>query len=208
MDTLIISKSFMVKDSISKLFTDAFNSNIVKQVSDLNDMSDDELSEYDFIFINIHEEDLDELKRINLLRKNKEVYKVLAIDFYENENLFIKSLKLGIDGYISNIEDREEFIYIVKKVISGKKYYEGNLVKSIVNDKLNKSNNLITGREQQVMKEVAKGFNNYKISENLSITEYTVKKHISSILQKLQLKNRQEIILYMQNSYNYKESYI
>ncbi|WP_052356443.1 response regulator transcription factor [[Clostridium] dakarense] len=198
MNTLIISKSFMIKESVSKLFIENFNPKYVNQVSDLNDISDEELSKYDFIFINIDDNNINDLKRINLLRKNQESLKILAIDFYKKESLFIEAVRLGIGAYISNIDDKEEFIYIVRKVIEGKKFYEGDLMHKALTHKLNRANTLLTNREEEVIKEVAKGFNNYKISENLSITEYTVKKHISSILQKLGLKNRQEIILYMQ----------
>jgi DNA-binding NarL/FixJ family response regulator len=195
-----MSKSFMVKDSVSKLFKENFNPKCINQISDLNDISDAELSEYDFVFISIDESNISDLKIVNLLRKREESLKILAIDFYKKENLFIKAVKLGIDGYISNIEDKEEFIYIVGKIIEGKKFYEGELVYNVLNNKLYKSNNLLTHREEEVIKEVAKGFNNYKISETLSIRECTVKKHISNALQKLGLQNRQEIILYMQNN--------
>lgn len=208
MNTLIISKSFIVKDSVSKLFTENFNQNHVDQISDLNNISDAELSEYNFIFINIDENNINDLKRINLLREREESLRILAIDFHKKESLFIESVKLGIGGYISNIEDKEEFIYIVRKIIAGKKFYEGDLMHKALVYKFNRSNSLLTNREEEVIKEVAKGFNNYKISEALSITEYTVKKHISSILQKLGLKNRQEIILYMQNNNKKIENYI
>lgn len=200
MNILIISKSFMVKESVSKLFKENFNSKFINQISDLNDISDEELSEYNFIFISIDENNINDLKIVNLLRKREESLKILAIDIYKKENLFIKAVKLGINGYISNIEDKEEFIYIVRKIIEGKKFYEGELVYNVLNNKLYKSNNLLTHREKEVIKEVAKGFNNYKIAETLSITECTVKKHISNALQKLGLQNRKEIILYMQNN--------
>ena len=54
----------------------------------------------------------------------------------------------------------------------------------------------ITPREFEIIKLVSKGYSNKKISELLSISISTTKAHISSILYKLSLQNRIEIILF------------
>ena len=46
---------------------------------------------------------------------------------------------------------------------------------------------------------MSKGLNNKEIGENLFITECTVKKHVSNIFQKLNIRNRQEAIIYVSN---------
>ena len=54
----------------------------------------------------------------------------------------------------------------------------------------------MTAREQDVLRELGKGMNNKQIAQNLFITEYTVKKHISRILSKLGLTDRTQAAIY------------
>nr|WP_279285321.1 LuxR C-terminal-related transcriptional regulator [Paeniclostridium sordellii] len=54
---------------------------------------------------------------------------------------------------------------------------------------------VLTDREKEVMLEVSKGLSNREISEKLEITEFTVKKHLSKVMSKLNYRSRKEIIL-------------
>ncbi len=54
---------------------------------------------------------------------------------------------------------------------------------------------IITDREKEVMIEASKGLSNREISKKLNITEFTVKKHLSHVMSKLNYKSRKEIIL-------------
>ena len=174
MNTLIISKSFIVKEAVSTLFKETLNTECLDTISDINDISKDEIRKY-----------------------NKNL-KILILDGKQNINLFINSVKLEINGYITDILDKEEFEYIVKQIIKGKSFYDGDLVrKSFVSKKFIKDNQVLTCREHDVLYQVAKGLSNKEIADNLHITEFTVKKHISSIFSKLNLKSRQDIIIYV-----------
>lgn len=104
---------------------------------------------------------------------------------------------MDIDGYMINITEKEEFIFVVNRIVQGKKAYDPILLKSVVSTNYLNKGDILTRRERDVLKELGKGLSNKEISYNLYITEHTVKKHISSILDKLNLKNRQEAILYI-----------
>ena len=83
--------------------------------------------------------------------------------------------------------------------MSGKKSYETSLIEVVVNSKTESNIEKLTKRECEVLKEMSKGLNNKEIGENLFITECTVKKHVSNIFQKLNIRNRQEAIIYVSN---------
>ena len=79
--------------------------------------------------------------------------------------------------------------------INYKKAYEASLVErtqgsTIIDDAR------LSNREQQVVGLLCEGFNNKQISENLVISEKTVKSHISNILNKLGLRDRMQVVLY------------
>jgi len=53
---------------------------------------------------------------------------------------------------------------------------------------------LLSAREQEVVRLVAEGLRNAEIGERLFVSEITIKKHLTSIYQKLQIKNRTELV--------------
>ncbi|MEG2457989.1 MAG: response regulator transcription factor [Bacilli bacterium] len=208
MNILIISKSFIVKESVNRMLKESFKVENIKSTSDLNQISSEEINNYNFIIMNLEEDNLEDLKYIKSSILEEDKSKILVINFSNNESLFIEAIRLHVDGYITNIYDKEDFIYIVNRIISDRMFYEGEMILKLLNKKSYSYNKDLTHREEQVIKEVGKGYNNYEISERLSITEYTVKKHVSNILSKLNLKNRQEIMIYTQNNYNTKKDCI
>ena len=54
----------------------------------------------------------------------------------------------------------------------------------------------LTAREKEVLRALGEGLSNRDIAEKLYITEYTVKKHVSQILSKLELADRTQAALY------------
>jgi DNA-binding NarL/FixJ family response regulator len=60
-----------------------------------------------------------------------------------------------------------------------------------------KGEELLTNREQQVVSLVADGLNNREISEQLRLSEHTVKNHLFHIFEKLGISSRVELVLYV-----------
>jgi DNA-binding NarL/FixJ family response regulator len=58
---------------------------------------------------------------------------------------------------------------------------------------------LLTGRELEVAKAIAIGLSNKEIATKMGITERTVKAHVGSVLDKLQLKNRLQLALHVKD---------
>jgi DNA-binding NarL/FixJ family response regulator len=54
---------------------------------------------------------------------------------------------------------------------------------------------ILTPKEMEVLKLISKGYSNSKISKELNIAEITVKKHIGSMFQKLDVKDRLSLAL-------------
>lgn len=199
MNILLVSESFIMReymdDILKQLVKDA-NVNIKEKITQA---TREELLEVDFAFIDIHEDILNDLKIVDYIKlKNKEL-KVVVLDSYKNKIVLKKALKYGIKGYITNLSDKDEFIYMIKKVLSGKKAYEVESIENVINSKAEHDIDRLTKREKEVLRELSRGLNNKDIASNLFITECTVKKHVSNIFEKLNFKNRHEAIIYINN---------
>lgn len=194
---LIVSNCFLVEESLGKLFNNLFTYSVVKTISDMSDIDEDELANQDFIFTIINEKDGHILEKLGKIKAINKKVKILILDTQRCETYFKKAIQMDIDGYMINITEKEEFIFVVNRIVQGKKAYDPILLKSVVSTNYLNKGDILTRRERDVLKELGKGLSNKEISYNLYITEHTVKKHISSILDKLNLKNRQEAILYI-----------
>lgn len=107
-----------------------------------------------------------------------------------------RSVRMEVDGYLLKDAFAEDILYAVNLVFRGKKYIDPEFLKmksKYIQDGLNE----LTQREKDVLVELSKGLSNIQIGERLYISESTVKKHVSSILSKLQLKHRTEAALFM-----------
>ena len=199
MNILLVSESFILREYMKNLFHEIIKDAQINVKIRLSETTKEELLQTDFVFIDIYDEISKELKIIDYIKIKNRKLKTIVIDRNKNKSTFKKVLKYGIEGYITNLVDKEEFIFNIKKILNGKKAYETDLVEIVVNDKINNQLNKLTRREQEVLKEISKGLNNKEIADNLFITECTVKKHISNIFQKLNFRNRQEAIIYTSN---------
>lgn len=152
----------------------------------------------DIILLDLNKDNEDELNLISELISSRKGIKVIILDFYENNEFFVKALKSGVQGYVLGKSNEEEILYAIERVYEGKKYFDSYFVDSIINKDIDLPDKLelLTNREREILMEVAKGLSNRKISEKFFITEHTVKKHISHIFSKLNIRDRTEGILY------------
>ena len=200
MKILVVSESFIIRDSLNHILNEILDTDDIITVSNLNNVLDKELLEIDFSFIDVNKNNINIVKRLSKIRRKFKSSKIMILDSKKDIELFIKSVDYGIDGYILNIDDKDEFIYIIKKVLNGKKFYDSELLQyTIHNEKTNNEIDL-TNREKCVLNYVCKGLSNKDIANELRVTDYTIKKQVSNILSKLHLRNRQDIILYVQDN--------
>lgn len=115
--------------------------------------------------------------------------------------------ELGVSGYIlkdSPIEDIEEAL---ESVARGKEFFDSALQNYSARGIYDQIKKRLTDREIEVLRALGTGLTNAQIAEKLFITENTVKKHISSILGKLELSHRTEAALYAASLWRREEEY-
>lgn len=194
MNILILSNSFIIRDSISNLITKVYE-NINIDVFEIEDYKYKlKNKRYDLVIGNTYNTKLDDLKVLLKLKDNNT--QLIILDQLKNENILKVCVDYNVDAYVTDFEDKVEFDYIMNKVLKGNKFYDSKVVNKLIGRMRTRDLELIlTDREKEVMLEVSKGLSNRDISEKLNITEFTVKKHLSQVMSKLNYKSRKEIIL-------------
>ncbi len=114
--------------------------------------------------------------------------------------------KAGIKGYLLKNSSLEELVRAVYALAEGGAYFSSSMFTKVLQEFTHlarrrdlqeaKGIEALTDREKDVLKLVARGYTNRDIANDLVITENTVKVHLRNILDKLQLRNRQQAAAY------------
>ncbi len=103
------------------------------------------------------------------------------------------ALKLGVRGFVPKTIAGKSLINAVRLVVSGEVYVPMEFL-TPASDSGNSENSL-TAREKEALYELRQGASNKEIARNLDIAETTVKLHLRSISEKLNARNRTDIVI-------------
>ncbi len=195
---LFTNADFLIKE-FSK--SDIYDFITIKDRNDLYDLNRKE----EIIFL--YHLDCDEkyLEILDIISNLFESYKLIAFRNNTNNIEGCSLLKVGFKSYLhslSNIHIIEDAIATVEK---GNIWLYPELMQFLISsiplneEKKNSILEKITTKELEVLELLAQGLNNKEISENLNLAEITIKKHVSSLLKKLNKKDRLSLALYFKN---------
>jgi two-component system NarL family response regulator len=123
--------------------------------------------------------------------------KVLVLTVSDRDDDLFAAMKAGAKGYLLKDAELDSLITAIKVVASGDVIITPAMAARLINEvkqgNMHPSNDKMNGlsvRERQVMQLVVQGDSNKDIAARLFISETTVKAHLRTILEKLQVKNR------------------
>jgi DNA-binding NarL/FixJ family response regulator len=121
--------------------------------------------------------------------------RVIILTAYDTEERVLAALKAGAVGYVLKGAPAGEIAQAIRAVAGGGSYLTPRVAARVVAQvNAPRRSGLLTARERQVLRLVARGRSNKQIARDLSITERTVKFHMTSIFNKLGADNRAQAI--------------
>ena len=197
MNVLVISESDIIIGVVEDILNEIEDEIEIISVKKLELICNMKYDNIEMIIIDIRNDYSELLSFTECIKSiNKEI-KVIVLDIRKRGSIFKRVLKNGVEGYISDIPDKQDFSSIIQSIIKGKKYYDLDLLEKLFEHEEKHSRNKLTKREDEVLHLIGDGLNNKEIGDKLYITECTVKKHVSNIFVKLNLRNRKEAISYV-----------
>lgn len=139
-------------------------------------------------------------------RSQADVKVILLCHAIEKTDI-VHALQLGVRGIVLKTDPTDSLLECIQKVFEGEywlgKYSVVKLVQAVcepdISNRLKKSKYGLTPRESQIIEAVLEGCSNPEIAANLSVSEQTVKHHMSHIFDKLGVYSRLELALFAVN---------
>ncbi|MDE3090987.1 MAG: response regulator transcription factor [Chloroflexota bacterium] len=142
----------------------------------------------------------DGLTAIAEIRKANPHARILVLTSFAGDDKIFPALQAGAQGYLLKESSSEELLQSIRQVYQGQSPLHPEVSRRVIR-KLNQpaespQKSILTDRELEILKEIARGRSNEEIAEQLVVSESTVRNHITSILAKLNLANRTQATLY------------
>jgi two-component system response regulator NreC len=129
---------------------------------------------------------------------------VIILSMHLDETYLMRALSAGAKGYLLKDSAEVDLIRAVQTVEQGKPFFSPAITETLLEDymrfmqqrNLNDSWELLTEREREVLQLLAEGNSNKEVANTLQLSPYTVDSHRTNLMQKLNLHNTAEIVLY------------
>lgn len=161
----------------------------------------------DVTLLDINMPNMNGLQVLEKLRKTSNQHKILILTIHNEVEYLVRAIEIGVNGYV--LKDSESAILkkAIEAVYEGETYIEPTLSLQL-KEKLSQSRlgssseKQLTKRELEVLKLLAEGLFNKEIAYKLSISEKTVKNHVSNIFKKIGVFDRTQAAVYaIKNNY-------
>lgn len=155
----------------------------------------------DVILLDIVMPRQDGIQAIEQLQQEGSQARILVITSFSEDDLIFPAIKAGALGYLLKDSTPQELIYAIHTVNSGESTLHPTVARKLI-EELNRKPDLpltedpLTERELEVLRLIARGYSNREIAGQLHLSERTVGKYTSNILDKLHLANRTQAALY------------
>jgi NarL family two-component system response regulator LiaR len=133
-------------------------------------------------------------------KKNHDAKILVLTSFSDDKNVF-SAIKAGASGYLLKDSSPEDLLQAIDDVYNGKSSLHPVIAQKVIHEMhqpsdLPPTDDPLSEREVEVLRNVAQGMSNQEIAQTLKIKEGTVRIHVGNILNKLQLANRTQATLY------------
>lgn len=154
----------------------------------------------DILLMDIRMEQMNGLEAAEKILTAHADAKILFLTTFSDDEYIVKALSVGAKGYILK-QDFEGIVPALKAVYGGQSVFGGEIVGKLPvlmqsKEEFDYSQYDISEKEQSIIELVAEGLSNKEISEKLFLSEGTVRNYISTILEKLALRDRTQLAVF------------
>jgi DNA-binding NarL/FixJ family response regulator len=129
--------------------------------------------------------------------------RVLMLSMHDNEQYLFEAIKAGASGYVLKSAVDRDLVEACRSAMRGEPFLYPGAVRALMREYLDRASagevvhdEVLTPREEEIVKLVAEAHTNEEISELLTISKKTVEPHRANVLEKLGMRDRVELTRY------------
>ncbi len=158
----------------------------------------------DVIIMDVAMPHLGGMEAIRQISKRLPAAKVLVLSMYSDESYVVQMLEAGAKGYLLKDSADTDLVEAVLAVSNGKSFFSPLISKILLDEYVRQLQEkgisdryeLLTEREREILQLIAEGQTSREIAELLNLSTSTVDTHRGHIMEKLDLHNPYEVVLY------------
>jgi DNA-binding NarL/FixJ family response regulator len=196
---LITDDHYVVREGLSAILSSDINIEVVGEAENgaVAISKADELKP-DIILMDLRMPEVDGVEAMKQIKKTHPEIKFIVLTTFDTDEYIFKGIEAGARAYLLKDSPREELFKAIRAVHRGESLIEpaiaGRVLDRLVELSHQGTASELSKREIEVLELIAKGNGNKLIAETLKLSESTIKTHIQSIFQKLEVNDRTEAV--------------
>lgn len=159
--------------------------------------------EPDVVLMDVRMPELDGIEATRQIVSGLDSPRVLVLTTFDNDEIVLGALRAGASGFLLKDAPGDQLVAAIKIVAGGGSLFAPSVTRRLVERFLDNAPqdssfpglDELTDREQQILRLVAGGLSNAEIAAHLVLSEHTVKTHVTHLLQKLDLRDRTQVVV-------------
>jgi len=143
----------------------------------------------DVVLLDLRMPGLNGVDMLVAARKGGSQVRAIILTSYETDENIYRAVQAGAQGYLLKDTPLKEMLEAIRTVSAGKRYIPRQIAQRLAERMMRTE---LTARELEILKMLAKGPTNKQIGHALGISDYTVRNHVNSIIEKLEVSDRTE----------------
>ena len=140
------------------------------------------------------------IELIKLVKAEKPKLRILVLSMHSEEQYAVRALKAGASGYLSKESAADELVAAIRRIAGGGAYVTPETAERLALGAAPRAetatHTLLSDREFQVFRMIARGASVSEIARELSLSVKTISTHKTRIMEKMGLANQSELIRY------------
>jgi NarL family two-component system response regulator LiaR len=199
---LIVDDHAVVREGLRTLITTKPGMEVVGEAADgVEAVAQARSLQPDVILLDMVMPHQDGLQAIKAIKQQNPKARILVLTSFDDDERVFSAIKAGALGYLLKDSSPQQLLEAIHDVYHGRSSLHPAIALKVIRE-LSQPSDLppteepLTEREMETLRLIAQGLTNQEIADKLAISERTVGKHVSNILDKLHLANRTQAALY------------